>query len=581
MSNPSFENIDKWLFEFVEGNLSPTQVTQLETFLLNNPEFEADLDAWRFAKVDATPVTYPGVAARKRKPIPFWVPVSLVITSVFVAGGIAGAYLNEATHQKQPVSIEAAVYSGDFKVSAHGEIALSANSLPMNVGSEQFAVTESDDEQRNSSIMTGLVPRFGINSQVVDQKPGTPVHAYVSELKPRAIIAPASAYTQPDVPSTEGNVMHENVQNVQVQIDDENNTKSQMQIEAKQEVNVDRNVTAAAMTRGSNRLSSNYNKTLGGKLKSAMRKVIRMTDNPIAFTNSKDIYYHVPAMQTLNVNAGSVGNLLQPRVKSITRAQWTGQANQQVQNELSFDTYVKSIRGGIGVQVNHQYYNKGAYNVGQLALIYSPKLIVNRNFSIEPAVRLKMGDKRLDGANLAQGQHVELERGNKRIYHNETPEKQVKDLWYKDVALALNTNTKWFSAGFQIDNLGRHYDNVYNSFGENERASMHYTAHLGTDFVSKTKIISFSPYLMYQKVENLSEIWGGSIFRYNKLTIGGAFSSGGDYAGSIGLKTNKFMLTYNADMTSSALTGTRLFSQQMTMRILINNGQYGRTTLKQ
>ena len=59
MSNPSFSNIDLWLFELAEGNLSPAQIAQLESFLLQNPELDVDRDLWEMSSVSAVPVVYP------------------------------------------------------------------------------------------------------------------------------------------------------------------------------------------------------------------------------------------------------------------------------------------------------------------------------------------------------------------------------------------------------------------------------------------------------------------------------------------------------------------------------------------
>ena len=49
MSNPSFSNIDRWLFELNEGNLSPEQVHQLKVFLLQHPELDIDKNMWELA----------------------------------------------------------------------------------------------------------------------------------------------------------------------------------------------------------------------------------------------------------------------------------------------------------------------------------------------------------------------------------------------------------------------------------------------------------------------------------------------------------------------------------------------------
>jgi Type IX secretion system membrane protein PorP/SprF len=612
MSNPSFENIDQWLFEYMEGNLSPSQITQLERFLLNNPEFDADMDAWQLAKADATPVVFPGVVGRKRKPVPFWLVPTITLLVTFVAGGFFGAYLIspekfesadvESVAQALPFGNKGELVLSIFKSDNQSVLVSSNNSddfgtssfhsksnQPDGVQSQKLANAQAKklNPNNNSTKYTEIERADVSNASLNNGLTSTFVKSYPNlddRLEKR--LKEPNLYNVPNVNSSviERHNPVEGIENTAVK----NESMSEMDIhieqsstspsEPKKEDNpskgtkVDPETTAAAMTRGSNRISVNYEKSFASSLKSTWRKVVRMTDNPIALTNSKDIYYHAPGMQTLNVNFATAGNLLRSRIQTVSRAQWTGHSTQQLMNELSFDTYVRSIRGGIGVQLNHAYYNQGTYNIGQVALIYSPKFTVKRNFSIEPAIRFKMGDKRLNAQNLVPGQLIEMDRGNEYIFYNETPENTVKDLWYKDIGLGVSSNTKWFSIGFQADNLGRHYNNAFNSTGKNDRAGIHYTTTIGTDFISRSKIFSLSPYVMYQKVENLSEIWGGSIFRYKILTLGGGISSAGDYAGSIGLKTDRFMLTYNVDQTRSYLMNKRLFSQQLTMRILMKNG---------
>ena len=51
MTSPNFENIDLWLFDYTEGNLSVYQKELLEQYILNHPELEIDLDMWNMSKV--------------------------------------------------------------------------------------------------------------------------------------------------------------------------------------------------------------------------------------------------------------------------------------------------------------------------------------------------------------------------------------------------------------------------------------------------------------------------------------------------------------------------------------------------
>ena len=51
MNNPNYDNIDRWLFDYVEGNLSSNQESMLENYILNHPELEVDLDMWRMSNI--------------------------------------------------------------------------------------------------------------------------------------------------------------------------------------------------------------------------------------------------------------------------------------------------------------------------------------------------------------------------------------------------------------------------------------------------------------------------------------------------------------------------------------------------
>ena len=59
MSNPSFSNIDLWLFELAEGNLTAEQIEQLEAFMIRHPELEVDRDVWEMTKIKSSEIQYP------------------------------------------------------------------------------------------------------------------------------------------------------------------------------------------------------------------------------------------------------------------------------------------------------------------------------------------------------------------------------------------------------------------------------------------------------------------------------------------------------------------------------------------
>ena len=54
MITPNYDNIDRWLFDYTEGNLSSEQESLLENYILNHPELEVDLDMWKMSNIKAS-----------------------------------------------------------------------------------------------------------------------------------------------------------------------------------------------------------------------------------------------------------------------------------------------------------------------------------------------------------------------------------------------------------------------------------------------------------------------------------------------------------------------------------------------
>ena len=88
MKFPTRENIDRWMFDYTEGNLSPEQETLLENYILNNPDLEVDLDAWQMAAVSTEELIYTEKekSYKKRRLLPYFIgafSALLVISMLF------------------------------------------------------------------------------------------------------------------------------------------------------------------------------------------------------------------------------------------------------------------------------------------------------------------------------------------------------------------------------------------------------------------------------------------------------------------------------------------------------------------
>lgn len=616
MSKPSFSNIDLWLFEYAEGNLTPDQEAQLELFILQHPELDIDRDMWEMAKVAPVKETFPAEESLyRRKPVNRYViagSAALLLLLIFsyswmrfdelnemegVSNNtVSGTLTQEAENQQLRDEVR------DLKVLVSSlEDQLNENRGSMvrsNADSnEQDDMNASNDsgsagltnENIHASVSSNEISHSNSNSETISD--GNSLSAddnFNSSENEGQLTTLANGIQENNSTvnsnlSIDANVLNANNPGL---ISSEFSMQLQPISMELMELPYEQNATDFELNKSGysgQTIHTNYEKSYKYKLSKLMRDVRRMIDNPIALQNLRDPHYHVPGVLTNDLNFGSTGNQFAPRVQAISRLQWYGESNEMLSNQIAADSYIYGIRGGLGVQVNHQYYNNGGIQNSNVALTYSPKISVSRQLSIEPAIRFKMGNKILNSSRMEGESQVEMMAGNSIGYYTDGTTPVGRMLWYKDLGLGLNVNTEWFYASVQADNIFHHRDNMYSSDLTNvRRAGTHFVATVGTDLESKRSKVDalsgdfgFSPYLVYQKFEDVNEMWAGANFRCYWLTLGGAVSTNLDPAASIGMKFKHFSLTYNADYMRSRMTGERSLSHQLTLRITGKNTRIG------
>ncbi len=573
MSGPSFKNIDLWLFELAEGNLSPAQTEQLELFLLQYPEIDVDRDAWNTAKVQPEEFAYPDQDKLiKKRPIGWFYMSSAASIAILFSFLVTDYSITDNAERfkllSEKIENTAELSKLEFKVAQLKSL------LKVNTNKTSMPSSEKDFTDDNSSM--SRLSNNG-NKRVSREISGSIDATRVNN-------------------SSHLEVSHESIELIK-EIGETNNSQSQLsnvgysskeiiEIEINDKKSFKRNIEDVLAKKYERKkkfptfLSSDYSNSFKSKLKKAARAFERMMNNPIALTNYRDPSFHLPGKLNNDINFSSAGTVLATRVQAMSRLQWYGKDNEQLINQLAVDGYVYGMRGGVGVQINHSIYKNGAINVSSAALTYSPKISVNRSVSIEPSVRFKMGAKTLNSSKMEGFDQVEIDRQSVYDYYKEGDAPIGSELWYKDLGLGLMVNTKWFYVGGHVDNLFNHHDNMYSSdFSNQHRASHHFIAVAGTDWVSKDKSMGISPYVLYQKNEHLSELWAGANFRYKWFVIGGGISSLLDPGASLELKFEHFSLKYNTDYTMSGMTQERNLSHQLTLKFIGKTSRFGRKIL--
>jgi hypothetical protein len=554
MSGPSFENIDRWLFEYVEGNLTQEQEEQLEAFIQENPELELDLDSWEGAKIEQVEYTFPNQEElfreekdEKRRVLPYALFASgIAITAlILLFSGLNPSSQKEIQLQakntnplKKMTSLKEEVNSTKMSSKVKNDSGFSTTQLGANSFSilpkKSNSIIQTDS---NNSISNNInsYPNFNIEESALAEE------ITISNL----------------------NLDNQNTSDSNEKPADVDSNSTTDKIIEKSSV-VKSNESPSSQIHKSNKEKSVKPVTFLGKIKKLTSKLDDYMEKSIGLKNTRDHQFHVPGISQLDANFSSAGDVSSTRFRALSRAQWLSKNNQSLNNQLSLDWYSKSIKSGFGIQGIYQYYGNGVIQNWNTAFIYSPKILLSKSFLIEPAIRFNMGSKILNATKVNGIDKVEMNRENAIEFYPDGSTPIGTNLWYRDIGTSILLHSKWFYAGFQMDNLLKHQDNIYSNNISNPRTTAyHYTINLGTEYESKSGELVLAPYFYYQKFENLEESWGGINFQYKSLALGSAISNKSNLALSIGLRLTTFALTYQFDQTYSAILGSKANSHQM------------------
>jgi hypothetical protein len=554
MTSPSYSNIDRWLFDYFEGNLSTSQIEALELFILENPELDVDLEAWEAIQIQDDIDNDSAIALIQQHSIKHF--ISIPYKEVLGFASLVAVFFcsllwtseNEITSSSLPRQQQEKTYHTKEKTTlttnqtSHSFVETKATQqLENKLANNQMSIENAYSLQKNNTANhTAIVPNNITLSEVIqpilsnlDSRPS------ISILSMKFI---ESAYTLSF--GKHGIVPISKTQS-------SNNSILERKIKRS----------------NSNQLSE-FNK-FKLSMKQKMRSIKRMMDYPIALKNSRTPHLYLPEHTLQDINFGFVGASFTPILTLQSRMQWLNYNNSQYVNSINYGSYVYGVRGGIGAQIKNTYYGDGIVKGTEASITYSPKISLNATTTIEPSIRFKMGNKQLNLGNELFNQSIEIDRGNSISLLNQEKNPIGSSLWYKDVGLGLLINSKYFYAGIQVDNVFKHYDNLFaTEINNSKRSNNHILLTFGTDYENVKKTVRVSPSIIYQKLGDLSEIWLGVNYQYKKIMINGSLSNHIEPSLGVGFEFKRFGVFYHADYLNSTVNASQSLSHQFGIKFM-------------
>ena len=336
MTSPNFENIDLWLFDYVEGNLSVYQKELLENYILNHPELEIDLDMWNMAKMPVVETLAHDLQIKKKRENRYAYYTTSIISAVII---LLIGKSNEINNLK--LDLNESIQTSDLQVEIIKKEGLkraykinSKKSSSTSVKTKSLII-ENEMQTMQSSSVAGLT-----NANPTSEMQHTVISPNREPIN----------YNTYRHTSSKNELREEGIDVLAIR-------PLKLPIQLKGVVNSE-SYSSIELTETSEVTNKKKSGLSGIRLntKSMFNKIDRILSKSIAFSNYRDHFYIIPGIASNNINLSATGSTSQTRFLSTSRARWFGTSNEKLSQEISLDGYARSIRSGIGAQVNYDTY---------------------------------------------------------------------------------------------------------------------------------------------------------------------------------------------------------------------------------
>lgn len=541
-------NFDRWMFNYKEGNLSQEEINYFESNMLNNPMHSEDVEAWNSAYIRNSQFQYGNSGALIQKSFfeKYGKIAALLLLLISSVGISSFLFIKNDNYSK----LYAPRIGNGFEL----------NKTTGNLNNEvfEFDQTLSHTNKRNSDFIISNNQRtsnllFADNNEnliveedvIISDDYSNSIYINYNSSNPEANYS-AKKIALNKVSGLSD--IHSGSYNANP------NYKSSKKSTIKKEKNT---VTKSSL--------------IAYKLKKIYHKIENLTGYKVALVNLRDPDLLIPNNNLLNFNPGFTGGNGGFRIGADYRSQWIGQKTKGQTANFYFDTYSKSLRGGVGMGVKYSDYNWGRFQNIVASLFYSPKFVLNKHMVFEPGIKLSMGRMSVNNNISSADKFIEVDRGRVLPIDNSTFTSKTS-MWYKDFGLGFVLNTDWLYLGASIDNISMHNEAIYNVKTDETVTSLRkITGIVGFDFQSKDRKTLLSPALIYYQMGTKKEAWASLTTQFNWLTVGASYSSNNEYAASVGMKFKSFRLNYQIDKVESEFLSKSFVSHNIGIKFNTKN----------
>lgn len=564
-------NIEKWFFDYFEGELTVLERKEVEQFVLTNPEYQTDFKAWKDAYNSSNETVIPAYVA----PASLFVKVAFYETAAFrIAaslilllsfGTITSWFLLSNTTATNTVSsyqitnYNPTLFSRfTYSYLSEGDQSMAIQGIQNNGTSTKFTVSVPQTEfpistvhQHNLNEIATATPVLNLitnqtnqtNNQLVKYSVRKETQLISKRLLANTVIKSADNSVN-SIPNTKNykflDFRNNSVKGVENTIKD-NRTKS---------------TNVAEISDGyTGKSNNNRKKTILEKLKTI----------DLGLMNINDPIFEITNYQPLVLNPSLIGQLGFTRLKSYYRNQSSQMSNPIQQMGVSFDSYINRLKAGVLFNAQTLVFNT-ASKASTFSIAYSQKFELSKEQSVAATLEYSVFSL---STNQPFTQNFELNAGF-MANANRLNELASKDLWH-NLGVSSFFNGKYFYGGLNVTNLlGNHYTSTEE---KSFLSDLNYSIQLGTDY-KKSFYSNFviAPYIVFNKFGDRKELWMGSSLRFKGFISGLTVSSQMAAKAFIGVQTSKYRIVYGYDINKKNIDfNNYIGNHELSFRILLGS----------
>jgi len=582
-------NIQKWIFDYFEGNLSLHEQIELKEFMKRNPQYSSELEAWEDARIeedDAVPVFSNANAllvAEQSVLQRTWKYAAVLI--LLLGSGLTFLLIGNPTEE---VALNSASNESDIIVSPEFNI---NNAKDFIAGAVSASVLP-------ESQINGDTPLISVNVPSVSGPsiPGTETGTSWADMID-GMDKIDGKRANPALFKHNGSSNVSSIRNKAIERElryHKDRVKKSVHLfiakrEKKRKFNTD--PVAADIVSNDKRhkkdlAESRSNKHSADKKrtkKSFVELVASLFDKELGLTNMHDPVFIIDNANPIQINPALTGGVGSGRLNLDYRNQWAGSENNTVSYGVSYDQYVEGLSGGLGFSLSHMDYEDGMYKGYGASVSYAPRIEISKEVSLSVGAELSIQQKEVNFDRYNYDSQLEIDRGTVYDTYSSGYSPRADKILYKDAAMGMMLNTPYFFVGGSVDHIFEPGQNLYNDdFATSYKNKRKFSVQVGTDYQKrKGSNFAISPQLIYTNQAGSSELWASSSvrFKFKNSTrakgwiLGTGVSSKSSLKGIVGVQGKHMRLMYGYDFTKSELSGQLQGSHEASLRVLLKNNK--------